>query len=220
MRRTFLIAGLLIAGTVGTERCQAQMFGARTFGQSLQPQSNPGGGSFGGPTPAPGITPGGAAQSSISSSARFLRQNRTSNDFVGKDTSGTTRPVGVAQPLDTFGSQPAALELIERRIPETVLNPPRTAGTRSRMYEPKLVIGFRPVARSSESINASLSGQMTRLSELDPNLELKMTVVGSTVRLEGQVSSEEAKALIEQVMLFEPGISAVQNDLQVLSVVP
>lgn len=229
MRSLLIVANVFVASAVlAGNYCQAQMFGARTFGQSLQPQTNPGGGSLGGPVPAPGIAPGqpgagqpgGTAPPSVNSSSRFLRQNRTTNDFVGKDANNPTRQVGTTQIIDNLGTQPAAMEVFERRVPETVLNPPRTATTRSRMYEPKLVVGFRPVPRPTDAVSASLNVQKTRLTQLDPNLQLTMTVEGSTVRLEGQVSSEEARALIEQVMLFEPGISAVQNDLKVLSVSP
>lgn len=223
MRHLVIIANAFVVGAILCGNCQAQMFGARSFGQSLQPQQNPGGGSLGGPVPAPGITPGqpgGGTAPTINSSARFLKQNRTTNDFVGKDVNTPTRQVGGTQIIDNLGTQPAAMEVFERRVPESVLNPPRAAVTRNRMYEPKLVVGFRPVPRSIEVVSASLNVQTTRLTQLDPNLQMTMTVEGSTVRLEGQVSSEEARALIEQVMLFEPGISAVRNDLTVLSAAP
>ena len=210
---------------------EAQMFGARSFGTSLQPQSNAGGGSFGGPTPAPGIGSGGGPVSPsvtgvasgggiATSDARFMRRNRTANDFVGQDSKEARKVVGAAQAPQGINSQPAALEVFERRIPESLINPTRTAAPRTRMYEPRLVVGFRQPPRSPSEISASLQSQMRSLTELDPSIQVTMTVVGETAHLQGEVGSEEARELIEQLMLFEPGISSVRNDLRVPVAVP
>ncbi len=211
-----MIAGLF-CGLSGRD-ARAQMFGNRTFGASLQPQASAGGGTFGGPTPAPGIgatgtpgapgsTPAGTAGSAATGAARFLRQNRSTQTFVGKDSKG----------LGAIDGQPAAAEVVERRVPESLLNPPRTTPPRTRMYEPRLSVGFPVAARMNSEISANLQNQVRGLNQTDPSLRVTTTVVGQTVRLEGTVATEAERALIEQVMLFEPGISAVQNDLTVLS---
>lgn len=112
---------------------------------------------------------------------------------------------------------PAAMDVTERRVPENLLNPPRTPVPRSRMYEPKLSVGFDYVPRSSNSISSSLQTYISRLNQSEPSLQVTMTVQGETARLEGIVGTQHARFLLEQMVLFEPGISAVQNDLQVLS---
>ena len=91
---------------------------------------------------------------------------------------------------------------------------------KTRMYEPKLTIGFRPNPRPVSLVSANLQNQLNSLSDLDPSIQVSMTVTGETVHLQGVVGSEEERALIEQLMLFEPGISAVQNDLRVPAVAP
>ena len=223
-----LMSPLMLAGfltLIGTSATEAQMFGSRSFGQPLQPQANSGGGSFGGATPAPGIGSGaGNVPPSVtgisSGDARFMRKNRNAGDFVGKDTKDARKMVGAVQVGQGINGQPAALEVFERRVPENLLNPPRTPALRTRMYEPKLTIGFRPNPRPVSLVSANLQNQLNSLSDLNPSIQVSMTVTGETVHLQGVVSSEEERALIEQLMLFEPGISAVQNDLRVPAVAP
>lgn len=222
---------LIMSATLTVCHCvcssaQAQMFGSqRSFGQSLQPQSSAGGGSFGRPTPAPGIGsnagPVGPSVIGVATpDARFMRGNRKSSDFVGQDTNDARKVVGAVQiPLGLPG-QPAALEVRERRVPETLINPTRTATSRTRMYEPKMVVGFAHAPRTEADINRGVLRQIQHLTQLDPSLQISTTVVGETVYLRGVVGSEEERALIEHMMLFEPGISSVQNDLTVPSVVP
>lgn len=199
----------------------AQMFGARNFGgSSLQPQSNPGGGNFGGLTGAPGV--GGGASSTGGTGTpsgtgyRFMRDSRSTSDFVGSDGSGT-RSVGNVQAGRLIGNLPAALEVVERRVPENLLNPPRPPLNRSRMYEPKLDVAFLYAPRPADAINANLQSQINRLALGGRSVQVTTFVDGATVRLEGLVGTEDEKALIGQMVLFEPGISAVENDLKVLS---
>ena len=206
-------------------RAEAQLFGARSFGQPLNPQANPGGGSFGGPTPAPGIGSGGgpvapSATSVATPDARFMRKNRNAGNFVGQDSVDARKIVGAVQVQPGLAGQPAALEVQERRIPESLINPQRTPPPRTRMYEPKLVVGFQHVPRQRAEVAASLQGQLRHLTQLDPTLQISTTVVGETVHLRGVVGSAEERELIEQMMLFEPGISAVQNDLTIPVAVP
>lgn len=216
---TVIIAGLMTA--VFAPSAEAQMFGARnSFGTSLQPQTNAGGGAFGGPTPAPGIGQGaGPTAPSVTSvaspDARFMRKNRTANNFVGIDPGDVKKPVGMSQAPLIGNNQPAAMDAVERRVPESLVNPTRQAPPRTRMYEPKLSIGFRQPPRSAEQITESLQNQLQYLNRLDPSMRIQMTVVGETAHLQGEVSSEEERALIEQLMLFEPGISSVRSDLRV-----
>ena len=83
-----LMSPLMLAGfltLIGTSPTEAQMFGSRSFGQPLQPQTNSGGGSFGGATPAPGIGSGaGNVPPSVtgisSGDARFMRKNQQEPD--------------------------------------------------------------------------------------------------------------------------------------------
>ena len=205
----------------GSQEAQAQLFGgSRTIGAPLSQQQGAGGGLFGGQSQAPGAIPGatpapGALQPSTmgpSPNSRYLRQNRGQNNFVGND-GNSNNPNGL-------NSRPAALDAIERRVPESLLNPPRTPTPRNRMYDPKLTVGFQYTPRLASEISENLRKQVSGLSQMDPSLQLTTSEDGRTVRLEGFVHSEREKELIEQLMLFEPGISAVQNDLRVLSAVP
>lgn len=215
MIRRFVLS--CFAATVAfTVSSQAYAQAARTLGATLQPQASPGGGMFG--TAPSQMTNSVGSTSTVSGpAARFLRGNRSAKDFVGNE--GTKKFVGAIQADGTF-VRPAAADAIERRVPEVLLNPPRQPIPATRMYEPKLSIGFQSQSRTDSDISANLQNQMNRLNQRDPSVQVTTTVEGATVRLEGQVPSEEQRALIEQMMLFEPGISAVQNDLKVLSAAP
>ena len=192
----------------------------RSFGTSLSQQSSPGGGIFGGQTGAPAQTApggGGPSDSLTESTRRFLRQNRSSNDFVGKTNTG--KFVGSVQTEEGF-VKPAAADAVERSAPASLLNPPRTPVPKNRMYEPRLSVGFQEVQRNSTDVSANLQSLVNRLSQKDPSLRVTTIVVGQTVHLQGEVGSEQQRSLIEQLMLFEPGIFSVQNDLRVLSAAP
>ena len=222
LRSTGIAAVALIVITSAAEKSSAQMFGPRSFGSSsLQPQSNPGGGSFGGLTGAPGVGGGAVGGTNpTTTSPRFARESRATGDFVGSDGNTGRRPVGALQAGNVLGNQAAALEAVERRVPENLLNPPRPPLSRTRMYEPKLNVAFQFVARPADTVNLSLQSQINRLAVGGRSLQVTTSVNGSTVRLEGLVGTEDEKALIGQMVLFEPGISAVENDLQVLSSAP
>lgn len=215
MIRSFTIP--LLAATIAfAASSEAFSQATRTLGATLQPQASPGGGMFG--TAPSQMTNSVGSTSTVSGpAARFLRGNRSAKDFVGNQD--TKKFVGAIQADGTF-VRPAAADAIERRVPEVLLNPPRQPIPATRMYEPKLSIGFQPLPRTDFDVSSSLQNQMNRLNQRDPSVQVTTTVEGATVRLEGQVPSEEQRALIEQMMLFEPGISAVQNDLKVLSAAP
>lgn len=188
----------------------------RPFGMSLQPQASPGGGMFGSatsqqPSSIAGNPPGNAP------APRYLRGTRSAKEFVGNE--GSKKFVGSVQTDGTF-VRPAAADAIERRLPEVLLNPPRTQPSTKRMYDPKLSVAFRHEPRTANEVSARLQIQMDRLTRRDPSIQVVTTVAGETVHLEGQVPSEEQKLLVEEMMFFEPGISAVQNDLKVLSDAP
>jgi len=82
------------------------------------------------------------------------------------------------------------------------------------MYQPMLEIGFELPNRAE-----NVSSEWTRHLQASPAIRqgswIEVSVEGRTAILRGQVVSESDRALAEQLVLFEPGISAVQNDLQV-----
>lgn len=221
MRRTIKNGLFLILAFTAFERvATAQLFGGRSFGRALTPQSSAGGGIFGGQpagaqqgqiSGAPGGQGNPAAAGGMVAAPRFLRGSRDPNKFVGTDA--------MNDPAFLM-SRPAALDVTERRVPETLLNPPRTPTPRNRMYDPKLNVNFQYIPRSASDINANLTRQVSDLSQMGSLVQATVLPDGQTVLLQGAVQSEEQRQLIEQMMLFEPGISAVQNDLKVLSGVP
>ena len=155
---------------------------------------------------------GGVSGSLATGTARFQRENRSTADFVGKS--------GINDPAALLNRGTAAAEVVERRVPEVLLNPPRTPASRTRMYEPRLSVGFPLASRPEVEVSANLDQQVANLTQRDPALRVTATVEGRTARLQGTVSSQSDREMLEQLILFEPGISSVQNDLQVLSAAP
>ncbi len=151
--------------------------------------------------------------------AREARQNGQSRagTFVGAGAGGQTRFVGSAQvPSDgSTVTSSAVAGLTEQELPE--LNVPRTRRT-SGIYDERLTIAFdyerrTPVPRSRPP------GRNSALKHLfgDHPISVQVEPDRHTARLTGTVASAELRRIAELIVLFEPGIDRVVNELTVAS---
>ncbi|WP_390621871.1 BON domain-containing protein [Crateriforma conspicua] len=86
------------------------------------------------------------------------------------------------------------------------------------MYLPKLNVVLEPVASVSDQRLAPLRPLETRLQQtvrLASSSPIEVSVQGRTATLRGLVASESEKSMAETLVLFEPGISTVTNQLRV-----
>ncbi|MCA9189300.1 MAG: BON domain-containing protein [Pirellulaceae bacterium] len=203
MRTLFLLMMTVLLAFVGSDReVQAQLFGNRSLGQPLQRQSGP-----------PGLNDLGTV-GQVQGNERFMRGNRGRASFVGADQRDTSTFVGAEQgrTAGTIISSTAAVQTARDRTRE--LNqplPPNTTG----MYSPQLILDFPTVTRDGRDVADQLTRQIADSKQLTTGSQILVSVAGRTATLQGVVASARERELVELLVLFEPGISQVQNQLQV-----
>jgi hypothetical protein len=227
------LTSLLLIGTASI--CQAQYMTGQS-GSGVAPY-NSGSGMFGsrsvgsgtlsaGQRTLNGSQAGGQAAEdvgSLSGSERFLRGNRQ-GQFVGSDQRETSF-VGSAgsagatgRGISGFGSQNNMMRNFQQgRNQQFDRNRNRTAnqGRNSRTVRASLTLGFAAPTTASPMANKRLTGILQRSSRIEAISPLAVQVRGRTAILTGQVASESDRELAQKVVLLEPGISQVQNDLTV-----
>lgn len=210
------MAMVVVLGSGGA--AQGQMFGQRTLGQTLTRQPSPG-------QPAP-ASAGGAVSGNPNANlltgietgmARFLRDNRGSGSFVGRDRRDIQGFVGTAQAENAGPIQSATGEF--RLPPPPNVNRPRPepAVSRPGPYRPRISLGFRPPRLATAKQEAVLTRHLSRALADRLVGPLQVAVADRTAILEGAVASEYDRVLAEQLVLLEPGVSDVANRLQVAS---
>ncbi len=154
----------------------------------------------------------------IDENARYLRENRSAGDFVGSDSRELKGFVGMQQG-ETEGAIRSAVEgNLVRTAPTPTVNRQLALPPRLGMYRPRLALGFavtRPPAPAVGLVAA-------RSLELSPSIHstrpFEVSMAGRSATLRGAVASAHEKKLAALMLLFEPGISEVKNELEVLPV--
>lgn len=200
------IAWMLVAALLAASECaEAQMFGQRELGGFLSRQTPPG--SVSNPAEAMIHDSG-----SLTGTERFLRGNRRTTDFIGTDMGDDRRFVGATQARQ-MRSLPAAATVRETILPE--VNRAQNEGNLAqRPYPPQLVLAPELSGPTTMAVVSALETHLSR-SSIRWTKPFEVSLLGRTAVLTGAVASERDRALAEALVRFEPGISDVQNDLQV-----
>lgn len=182
---------------------QAQLFGARNFGKSLQVPTRDSLEDVG----------------TLSGTERFIRGN-TAKDFIGTDSADTQGFIG-AQQSDNSGRVRDTSQTIrpERQIR---VNRPLSPSSGNEMYDPKLTLSVEDFSiEPGPSAGSDPLSEDSRLDSLRSalakfgNVELQMDGAVATIR--GTVSSEREKRMAGYLASFEPEIDSVRNELSVQS---
>lgn len=196
-------------------RTSTGTFGNRTVGAAggLSARSGTmfGGGGAGGSVA--GTTQQNQQVGMIEGSERFLRANRQ-GQFVGADTADTRQIGSFGQAVSNFIQSPNFRNNRDA-------NQQLTTQTRTRPpYRTTLRVGFDYVAPEPNALSAQLTNQLRR-ARLGPlQSSVVVEVQGHTAILRGQVATAHARALAEQLVLLEPGIEQVDNQLEVAEPAP
>lgn len=165
-----------------------------------------------------GGNPGAAAEDvgKITGTERFLREARTAGDFVGRSGSDAGSFVGA----QTGAAEAEIRSAIEGQIVRTETNPAlnrllNVPQVRAGMYAPRLKLGFEPLALSAPRAEQSAAAKLTLSTAIQSSGPIQVTMAGRTATLRGAVASEHDKRLAGLMLLFEPGISKVENELTV-----
>jgi len=95
------------------------------------------------------------------------------------------------------------------------VNVPLPVRRRTEMYEPHVALGFTVTGPAPQAVETAIADRIQASPAFHLSLPIAVSLEGSTATLRGEVASESEKALIEQRVLFEPGIYSVRNLLTV-----
>jgi len=151
---------------------------------------------------------------------RFVRGNRSSQDFVGSNRMDLDGFVGSGQAIGV-GRVPSAVENLRIETTKTKINRPLPPQPAKGMYYPRLEIDFETtMASQNEGLVEGLAegpasqDVSDRVSQFSGgNASVRMA--GSTAILRGRVNTIRTSELLVQLLSFEPGIDRVKNELLV-----
>lgn len=162
----------------------------------------------------------GGTQGMLQGNERFLRGNRSRRDFVGADRVEQSSFVGAQQAIASGRVRSAveglAIEAINARRVNRPLPPLPTRG----MYHPRLELD----SSLSNDVDNDVSLRAARAySQLEERIRrvggenVEILFSESTAILRGTVDSVRTAQVLAQLLLFEPGIDNVQNELVTIS---
>jgi len=204
--RTVTTIAVMAASLLFGDLAGAQMFGSRQTGRPLARR------------PQPGMN--NQEQEDVGTlrgTERFIRENRRPADFVGPDIRELDRFIGLLQA--TIQAQTnSAVEDIRRRVDRSeTINQPVEQTSDEGMYSPKIDVNLstelNPVEPPAAVANALKT--LARSPQLSGASRIAVSVEGRTATLQGEVPSSTDRELAELLLSFEPGISSIENRLQV-----
>ncbi len=203
------------APATAPQAAQAPQLGASKLGAAapVQPLRGMPGQTFGAPA-RPNAQGTGASRTTENGSLmqgdeRYLRRNRRGGTFVGADVQKAF--VGATTAAKEEQVPPAVGDV---RFPgaspgTTVVSKP------PRVNDPRLTVGFDVPRAPTVKISAALTRHLKAIPGLHPANQIEVSVAGDVATLRGVVVSARDRTLAAQLVLFEPGISVVRNDLLV-----
>lgn len=196
MNRITMLVGVAAAAALAT--------GGEASAQTVRPQSLFGSG---------GSSMSSNEGSLLRGNERFIRGNRRTGNFIGTDARDRRGFVGAQRSGAVQAVAPVAGRI--RRAPNVNTTPATAINRATGAYEPRLAIGFEVPAVAEEAVNARVVRHLQAIPGLHPANRIEVSVEDGTATLRGVVVSERDRTLVERLVLFEPGISAVRNDLKV-----
>ncbi len=149
----------------------------------------------------------------VTGTERFVRGNRAADDFVGAAPAGAAGFVGSSQAPVGAATTDSVIGLAEEAVPQ--VNVPRQRRATG-IYAERLSVGFEP--RPGEGIQLPpaliLSEQLRQILD-KRQFEVDLSAADSTATLRGTVDSPKQRRIAELLVLFEPGIATVKNELRV-----
>ena len=152
----------------------------------------------------------------VTGNERFLRGNRGRAAFVGADRGEAQSFVGSeqARTSGTIVSSTAGITRMQDRSAQ--INQPLATAPLGTLSLPKIELSFDATAIGTESnARTSVIKRVQRAVSLASPGGISVSVIDRTAILRGLVRSDEQRRLAETMALFEPGISQVQNLVQV-----
>jgi hypothetical protein len=226
----------VMAQTAGFNGATSSLFGNRTIGQGISSRSASGSAGFGGAsgfsnTPGNAMAQQQSQAGQVTGSERFLEQNRQPGQFVGADTAdatnafsqlggtggigrGTTGLGGFGTGLGGFGlNNFGGLSQFGNNQQQN-FGAGRT-GNNGRAIRTSLQLGFDYPTTVSPQLSGQIGQRLSNLPQIRTSVPFRVSVDGRTAILQGTVATEHERDLAARVVLLEPGISDVRNELTV-----
>ena len=86
---------------------------------------------------------------------------------------------------------------------------------RTAMYDPRLKVNFDFTPRPADDLNTQLARRLESSLRPGRSGRIEVSMEGATAILRGEVASERDRRLARLLLLLEPGISDVRNELTV-----
>ncbi len=202
----------------------AQLFGQREMGSSRSPAARSQPPRSQGASRLQGADTSTEDVGSISGRERFFRGVREAGDFVGADSGDRGSFVGV-QDIDSATLIESAMPDVPIDLgPETNVNQVQPPPPSMAMYSPRLQIGFQFARPNTRVVSSDLTHRLDLAFRGRAALQgglgnrIEVSVEGETATVFGEVLCERDRTLAGMWLLFEPGISNVQNRLKVRTV--
>lgn len=153
--------------------------------------------------------PGTAASPTVGADW-LIQRKHGAGAFVGVDDSANF--VGAQQTDDTGAdaANSAATNLPPVKF-NTGVNMLLPARKITDIYYPQVKIAFDYPAPKSPQVSSALVQQLKGTPGLQLTSPIEVSVEDRTATIRGEVASERDRSLVEQIALFEPGISSVRN---------
>lgn len=192
IRQLFLFTAILGLCGLGNT-ASGQLFGKRAVG--------PGGG--------PAAEAGAGI---ITGLERFIRGNRSPDNFVGAGNATSSVFSGGTQAAAVTSAASSVDGLAEEAVPP--VNVPRRRKSAG-IYLERLTVDFQ--TRPDDYVKPPRPVVSQRLSDVAYNNGFSVTLSpeGSQATMYGTVQSQHQKQIAELLVLFEPGIETVTNELRV-----
>lgn len=182
------------------------MFGSRTLGGSMSARQ---GSTFG--TPGNRIEQAQSGAGEIQGNERFVRGNRQPGQFVGSDSGDmnnffsalTGRGTGAGQGL-RGGNQNRGNSVNSSR-----------GNSRQFGYRTTLRVGFEYTPVPHHIVTATVEQRLAKIPQVRSLSPISVTMDGRTAVLTGSVVAERDRDLAAQMVLLEPGVSEIRNELTV-----
>lgn len=151
----------------------------------------------------------------ITGDERFLRDARDADSFVGASRGGGF--VGGTSAVDQVEIRSAVEGDLVREAIDPAINRLRTLPQLpTGMYAPRLRLGFTPTTLPAPAMETAMTERLSTSTAIRSSAPLEVSLAGRTATLRGTVGSERERQLAGLMLLFEPGISKVENQLAVM----
>ncbi len=146
---------------------------------------------------------------------RFVRGNRSKQDFVGSNRSELSGFVGVEQALGV-GRVNSAVDNLKIETKGGRTNTPLPPQPAKGMYYPRLEFDFEDLGQGvPRPSDLKVSSQLKERIQAVSQGRVDIMVKDGDVVLKGAVDSKRTSELIENLLRFEPGIDHIINELVV-----